>query len=274
MGSGIAQLCAISGANVTLCDVSPEQVKRTQRALESEWRKSVEQKKLAPDAEQSLRKRITFCSALTEIADADLVIEAVTERMEIKQELFTRISGQLPPETVLATNTHALSVTALAAKAKYPERVAGLHFLNPVAESKIVEIIDARQTSTDVLDRCVAFIRDLNRQPILVQDSPGFAVTRCTRPFFYEALHCFEEGIADYRTIDEIMRIGGGFTEGPFERMDRIGLDQVHATTRALWEGFFHDPRFRPHLTLRKLVEAGDLGKKTGRGFYEHRDVE
>jgi 3-hydroxybutyryl-CoA dehydrogenase len=257
MGTGIAQVCANAGARVTVCDVSPEAVKRAQKTLDAE-----------------ARDKIEFCSALMDTAEADLVIEAVTERMEIKQDLFARLDGQLPPTTILATNTGTLSVTAIAAKTRFPERVCGLHFFNPPQQSKLVEIVDARQTAAEVLDRCVAFVRELEREPILAQDAPGFVVTRCSRPFFNEALHCLEAGLADVPTIDEILRVGGGFAAGPFEEMDQAGLDAVHAITRAMWEGSFHAPRFRPHLTLRKLVEAGYLGVKTGRGFYEHRDVQ
>ena len=256
MGTGIAQVCAAAGARVTVCDVSPEAVKRAQKALDAEF-----------------KGRIEFCSSLLETTEADLVIEAVTERMEIKQDLFSRLDSQLPPTTVLATNTSTLSVTAIAARTRFPERVCGLHFFNPPMQTRLVEVVDAKQTAGDVVDRCVAFVRELEREPILVQDVPGFVVTRCSRPFFHEALHCFGAGLTDVRTIDEILRVGGGFAEGPFEQMDRTGLDVVYATTRALWEGYFHEPRFRPHLILRKLVEAGYLGRKTGRGFYEHRDV-
>jgi 3-hydroxybutyryl-CoA dehydrogenase len=256
MGTGIASVCAAAGAHVTICDVSPEAAKRAQKTLDADF-----------------KDRIKFCSSLLETAEADLVIEAVTERLEIKQELFSRLDGQLPPTAVLATNTNLLSVTAIAAKTRFPERVCGLHFFNPPAQTRLIEVVDAKQTSVDVVDRCVTFVRELEREPILVQDVPGFVVTRCSRPFLNEALHALDSGVADLRTIDEILR-RGGFPEGPFEQMDRLGLDAVYATTRALWEGSFHEPRFRPHLTLRKLVEAGYLGRKTGRGFYEHRDVQ
>jgi len=255
MGVGIAQVCAAAGARVTVCDVSPEAVKRAQKTLDAEF-----------------KGRIEFCSSLLETAEADLVIEAVSERMEIKQDLFSRLDSHLPPTTVLATNTSTLSVTAIAAKTRFPERVCGLHFFNPPMQTRLVEVVKARQTDGGVADRCAAFVRELEREPILAQDTPGFVVTRCSRPFLNEALHCLDSGVADLRTIDEILR-KGGFPEGPFEQMDRTGLDAVYATTRALWEGFFHEPRFRPHLILRKLVEAGYLGRKTGRGFYEHRDV-
>jgi len=256
MGAGIAQVCAAAGARVTVCDVSPEAMKRAQKTLDSEF-----------------KDRIEFCSSLLETAEADLVIEAVSERLEIKQDLFSRLDGQLPPASVLATNTNLLSVTAIAAKTRFPERVCGLHFFNPPAQTRLVEVVRAKQTAADVVEHCATFVRELEREPILVQDAPGFVVTRCSRPFVNEALHALDSGVSNKRTIDEILR-KGGFPEGPFELMDRIGLDAVYAMTRALWEGYFHEPRFRPHVILRKLVEAGYLGRKTGRGFYEHRDVE
>jgi 3-hydroxybutyryl-CoA dehydrogenase len=256
MGAGIAQVCATAGAKVTVCDVSPEAVKRAHKSLEAEF-----------------GGRIEFCASLMETPEADLVIEAISERLEIKQDLFSRLDNQQPPTTALATNTNTLSVTAIAAKTRFPERVCGLHFFNPPPLTRLVEIVQAKQTHGEVLERCAAFVRELEREPVSVLDVPGFVVTRCTRPFANEALHTLDFGVADQRTIDEILR-RGGFPEGPFEQMDRVGLDAVYAVTRALWDGFFYEPRFRPHIALRKLVEAGHLGRKTGRGFYEHRDAE
>jgi 3-hydroxybutyryl-CoA dehydrogenase len=274
MGGGIAQVCAAAGCIVTLADPSPDAIKRAQKAIDADLKKGVELKKLTREAADALRARIKFVGGLGDSGEAELVIEAIFERLDVKQDLFSRLDAQLPPSAVLATNTSSLSVTALAAKTRFPDRVCGLHFFNPAARMKLVEVVAAHQTSAETVDRCVQFVRDLDKEPIRAQDTPGFVVNRCARPYYGEALRCLAEGVADIATIDRILREGGGFKLGAFELMDLIGIDINYAATRAIWEGYFHEPRFQPHLIQKKMVDAGRLGRKSGHGFYEYTDAE
>jgi len=274
MGAGITLVCAGAGAQVTLCDASPEAIKRAQKLLENELKDYSELRNLSREDSQAVKTRIQFQSGLFDCAESDLIVEAITEKLDVKQELFSRIDAQLPLASVIASATNTLSITTIAAKTRFPERVCGLHFFHPPTEVDLVEVIRGQRTAEDVVERCRSFIGELGKESVIVSDTPGFVVHRCTRPFFNEALRCLSEGLADAAAIDKILREGGGFKAGPFEQMDQIGLDVHSSITRALWEGYAHESRFRPHLIIRRMIEAGQLGRKTGRGFFEYRDVE
>ena len=270
MGAGIAQVCAQAGCAVTVYEASPDVTKRAQKAIEADLKKGVELKKLSK--EQETLERIRYAMILSECAGCELVIEANNPNRARNDVIVARLESMFPPPTVLATNTSSLSVTAIAGKLRFPDRVCGLHFFNPPTRMKLVEIVQAHQTSNDTMERCLKFTQEIGKEPVTVQDSPGFIVNRCARPFYGEALRCLGEGIADVQIIDRIMKEGGGFKMGPFELMDLIGIDINYAATRSIWEGYFHDARYRPHLIQKRMVDAGQLGRKTGRGFYEYPD--
>ncbi|MBI5060179.1 3-hydroxybutyryl-CoA dehydrogenase [candidate division KSB1 bacterium] len=271
MGAGIAQVCALAGCDVVLFEPAPDVQKRAQKSIETDLKKGVELGKLDREAERAVHARLKYTQMLGDCEGVELVIEAVPERLELKQELFAKCDDLVSPDAVLATNTSSLSVTAIAAPTRFPHRVAGLHFFNPPARMKLVEVVKAHQTAPDVVERCLGFARDIGKEPVLVQDSPGFIVNRCARPFYGEALRCLGEGVADVKTIDEILR-AGGFKMGPFELMDLIGIDINFTATRSIWEAYFEDPRYRPHPIQKKMLDAGYLGRKSGRGFYEYAD--
>jgi 3-hydroxybutyryl-CoA dehydrogenase len=209
---------------------------------------------------------------LAAFAPCDVVIEAIVERLGPKRESFAALERVVAPEAMLATNTSALSITAIAGGCQRPERVLGLHFFNPAPVMPLVEVVRGQATSGALVDAACALVQRWGKTAVVAADTPGFIVNRVARPFYGEALRILDEGIADCATIDWAMRTLGGFKMGPFELMDLIGNDVNFAVTSAVYEGFFFDPRYKPSLTQRRLVDANLLGRKTGRGYYDYRD--
>jgi 3-hydroxybutyryl-CoA dehydrogenase len=270
MGTGIAQLCAQAGSTVLLFDAFPEALKRAPQRIEKDLAKGVELGKISKEFVADTLKRIQTVNLFEECKDADLIIEAVSESLELKVELFGQLDQHVSGECVLATNTSSLSVTQIAAKTKLPHRVCGMHFFNPATRMKLVEVVAAHQSDKSVIERVVAFAIELERTPVVTKDTPGFIVNRVARPYYGEALRALGEGLADHATIDRIMRDGGGFRMGPFQLMDLIGIDINFAATSSVWEAYFRDSRYRPHPIQKQMVDAGYLGQKSGRGFYDY----
>jgi 3-hydroxybutyryl-CoA dehydrogenase len=270
MGAGIAQVAAQAGHDVYLYDAAAGAAERGVANILAGLDKLVERGKIAAEERAAIAGRLTVASEIADLKDAKLVVEAIVERLDIKRQVFSALEDVVSEDAILATNTSSLSVTAIAAGLKHPQRVAGLHFFNPAPVMKLVEIIAGLASDRAVLDMLYATAKDWGKAPVHATSTPGFIVNRVARPFYAEGLRLLEERAADAATIDAVMREAGGFRMGPFELMDLIGHDVNSAVTRSVFDAYFGDPRFRPSLTQQELVAAGWLGRKSGRGFYDY----
>jgi len=275
MGRGIAQVAAAAGHRVVLGDANAGAVVQARDAIRTGLARDVAKGRLDATAADAIVARIESAGELSSRGDAfapcDLVIEAVVEELGVKRALFQSLEAVVPRDTILATNTSSLSVAAIGSAVAHSERVVGMHFFNPAPLMALVEIVPAITTSPDVAQQAGTLARAWGKTTVVATDTPGFIVNRIARPFYGEALRILEEGLADVATIDWAIRETGGFRMGPFELMDLIGNDVNFAVTASVFEGFFFDPRYRPSLTQRRLVDAGLLGRKRERGYYDYR---
>ena len=269
MGAGIAQLCALRGFNTTLYDLSREIVSAGLARIRASIQKGVDLGKTTPEAAGSALARLHTTANLKDCSLADLAIEAAPEDLNLKRDLFRQLDTLLAPAALLASNTSSLSITALAGAVNRPEQCLGLHFFNPPALMALVEVVGGDRTSVETMETGLKFARDLGKTPVVCKDTPAFIVNRVARPFYGEALRLLGENAADPATIDALIK-SIGFKMGPFELMDFIGLDVNFAVTQSVYNAFFQEPRYRPHPIQQKMVEAGLLGRKTKRGFYEY----
>ena len=271
MGAGIAQVAAQAGHRVLLFDAKEGAAGKGREGVLADLDRLVEKGRLAASERDAVAGRLVVAASLDELKDSRLVVEAIIENLAVKRQVFTLLEDIVSSDAILATNTSSLSVTAIAADLKRPERVAGLHFFNPAPIMKLVEIVSGLASGADVLDTLFQTARAWGKEPVRATSTPGFIVNRVARPFYAEGLRLLEEGAADAATIDAVMREAGGFRMGPFELMDLIGHDVNAAVTRSVFDAYFGDPRFRPSLVQQELVAARWLGRKTGRGFYDYR---
>jgi len=269
MGNGISQAFAVAGVEVVMTDVAQSQLERGTAAIASSLERLVKKEKLAAAARDAALGRIRGATELAAVKDCDLVIEAATENLPLKLKIFAELDRVAAPHAVIATNTSSISITRLAAATKRPERVVGMHFFNPVAVMALVELIRGLQTSQETYASAEAAVRRVGKTAVQVKNSPGFVVNRMLCPMINEAIFALGEGLASAGEIDEAMKLGANHPIGPLALCDLIGLDVELAVMQVLFEGF-KDPKYRPAPLLVEMVEAGYLGRKSGRGFFKY----
>ncbi len=269
MGNGIAQVAARAGYDVVMRDVSAEFLERGMKAIDHNLQRDVDKARLSSDEKQTVLGRIKTTTELDAFSSAAFVIEAVTENLEVKTEVFKALDRLTPSEAILASNTSSISITKLGAVTKRPDKVIGMHFMNPVPVMKLVEVIRGLATSDETYERVREFSEKLGKTALDCHDSPGFISNRVLMPMINEAIFTLYEGVATRESIDGIMKLGMNHPMGPLTLADFIGLDVCLAILNVLYEGF-GDPKYRACPLLRQFVDAGWLGKKTGRGFYEY----
>ncbi|MFF7735355.1 MULTISPECIES: 3-hydroxyacyl-CoA dehydrogenase [unclassified Streptomyces] len=270
MGQGIAQVALVAGHPVRLYDTLPGRAREAAEAIGARLDRLVEKERLSDADRDAARARLLPAEDLPELADCALVVEAVLERLDVKQDLFRALEGIVADDCLLATNTSSLSVTAIGGALRNPGRFVGLHFFNPAPLLPLVEVVSGFATDVSSATRAYETARAWGKTPVACADTPGFIVNRIARPFYAEAFAAYEAQVADPATIDAVLRESGGFRMGAFELTDLIGQDVNEAVTRSVWESFFQDVRFTPSLAQRRLVESGRLGRKTGHGWYDH----
>ncbi|MCW3102660.1 MAG: 3-hydroxyacyl-CoA dehydrogenase [Bacteroidetes bacterium] len=270
MGAGIAQVAATAGHEVLIYDNNQAALDKAKTSLDGTLKKLVEKGKMAEQSASEITGRTNYVSSLADFKDCGLVIEAIVEDLEVKQKVFAELEGIVSETCILASNTSSLSIASIGSACKKAERVVGIHFFNPAPLMPLVEIIPAILTAEQVTKAAKELVDQWGKVTVLTKDTPGFIVNRVARSFYGESIRIYEEGIADFATIDWAMRSVGGFKMGPFELMDFIGNDINYKVTESVWTQFFYEPRFKPSLTQKRLYEAKLFGRKTGRGYYNY----
>jgi len=270
MGSGIAQVAATSGCIVKIYDTKQEALDKSKTSLEKVLARLIVKGRIDETEKSRIQGNISYVNRLQDLGDSNLTIEAIVENLGIKQKVFSELETYVADDCIIASNTSSLSIASIAASLQKPERCVGIHFFNPAPLMKLVEVIPAIQTSQEVLDKATQTISDWKKVVAVAKDTPGFIVNRVARPFYGEALRIYEEGIADFATIDWALKNLGGFRMGPFELMDFIGNDVNYTVTETVFTAFYFDPRYKPAFTQKRFSEAGYLGRKSGRGYYDY----
>ena len=270
MGVGIAHFTAQKNYKIILYDSSAKALKKGENNLLDLLEKLVKKGKYTKKESNKIINNIIFTEDLNKVKKSKLVIEAIIENLKSKQEVFSRIEELVTPECILASNTSSLSIASIASACKINSRVIGIHFFNPANLMPLVEIIPSIQTSKDTIEKTKNILLGMGKTIVLAKDTPGFIVNRVARPFYGESLRIYEEGIANFETIDWALKEIGGFKMGPFELMDYIGNDINYTVTKTVFKEFYYDPRYKPSFTQKRLMEAGYLGRKSGKGYYDY----
>lgn len=270
MGNGIAQVAAQSGHIVYVYDTKASALERAASKLKAVLDRLVEKEKISSGEATATFERVRYVDSLSALKNVGLVIEAIIENLSAKQSVFKLLDDLVSPSTVLASNTSSLSIASIGAGIENPERVMGIHFFNPAPLMPLVEIVPSMSTDMKLVEEIRALINSWKKVTVLTKDTPGFIVNRVARPFYSEAIKMMEEGVADMATIDWALREIGGFRMGPFELTDLIGHDVNYVVTETVWEQFYYDPRFRPSISQKRLVEGQLFGRKSGRGWYDY----
>ena len=272
MGAGIAQVAAQAGHRVVLTDTNPEQLKKAEQQISSSLLKLTEKGKFSSEEAEEIKNNMAYSTQLSEHQEAALVIEAIVENLAVKHQVFTQLEQVVSPTCILASNTSSLSIASIGSCLQDPSRFLGIHFFNPATLMPLVEVIPGVATSSENTQRIEELITSWQKTVVVCKDTPGFIVNRVARPFYGEALRIYEEGLADFATIDWAMTTIGGFKMGPFTLMDYIGNDINYTVTETVFAAFYYDPRFKPSFTQKRHMEAGFLGRKSGRGFYDYKE--
>ena len=269
MGNGIAQTCAVAGFDVALMEIADAPLQKGMTSIGKSLDKFVEREKLSQKDRDAAYRRITATTTLSNLKDCDLVIEAIVENSDAKIKLFKQLDELLGPQAILCSNTSSLCIIEIAAATKRPDRVAGLHFFNPVPIMKLVEVVKTIATSQQTVDALYDFARRLGKEPILAKDTPGFIVNRLLVPYLLYAIRVYEEGLATREDIDKGMKLGCGYPMGPLELLDFVGLDTTYYIAQIMFDEF-KDPMMAPPTLLKRMVLAGQYGRKSGKGFYDY----
>ncbi|MGA8942457.1 MAG: 3-hydroxyacyl-CoA dehydrogenase NAD-binding domain-containing protein [Thermoactinomyces sp.] len=269
MGIGIAEVFAAAGRDVKVVEVNEQVFRNAVEGLKKRLQKRVESGKVKQEFAENLLSRIRYVPNIRKLTDADLVIEAIIEKLDAKQNVFRELAEVTSPETILASNTSSLSITSIASAVRHPKRVMGIHFFNPAPRMPLVEVVPGAETDLSLAEEVKGWLKKLGKEPVIVKDTPGFLVNRVARPFHLEAYRYVQDQIASKEQVDRIMRTAG-FKMGPFELQDLIGIDINFAASVSVFEGNFYEARYRPHPLQRQMVEQGAIGRKAGKGHYSY----
>ena len=272
MGRGIAQIAAQAGSRVLLLDNQPGAAEAARSAILAQWQRLQDKGRASAEQVQKWSSQLAVAAGVADLAACQLVVEAIVERLDAKQALFAQLESAVAADAVLATNTSSLSVTAIASGLQHPGRCAGFHFFNPVPLMKVVEVVAGLKTAPAVCEALAAYARQMGHEPVQAQDTPGFIVNHAGRGFGTEALRIVSEGVADFATVDRILREQAGFKLGPFELMDLTALDVSHPVMESIYHQYYEEPRFRPSVITAQRLAGGLVGRKAGEGFYRYED--